>query len=126
MANIFEIGRITSNHACFQDWLKENELIRKEVYCAICFTEMKAVKGRPQMICSQRQKHPDGKTVKESVYKETIFEGSRSTPENIIKIISCFCRKLTYDQTAMETTSGRNLISKWYNFCREMCMLSIR
>ena len=59
------------------------------------------------------------------LYKNTIFEGQKSSPETIMEICWCFSLKLTYSQTAGQTKASPNSIHKWFSYFRELCMDSL-
>ena len=78
-----------------------------------CEGSMRLEPGKPLWICSKRAMHPNKKIKKMPLYKNTIFEGQKSSPETIMEICWCFSLKLTYSQTAEQTKASPNSIHKW-------------
>ena len=87
--NIFDFGEILKNRDKFEKWLKDNGLIKDVVRCGKCAEVMRPVAGKPQLVCAKKSQHVDGKLFRESSLKDSIFEGSRTSPEKIMEIIYC-------------------------------------
>ena len=126
MASIYEFGNIVRNYQDFNKWLKENKLIKSEIKCSECVSDMKEMPGKRMWTCSKRASHPSGKIVRESQLKGTLFQGARASPELIMELCSCFCLKLTYTETAAQTGATRQTISTWFTTFREICLEKLR
>ena len=122
---VFDFSATLKNYHAFQKWLVEVGLVPESKVCPDCEGSMRLEPGKPLWICSKRAKHPNKKIKKMSLYKNTIFEGQKSSPETIMEICWCFSLKLTYSQTAEQTKASPNSIHKWFSYFRELCMDSL-
>ena len=62
--------------------------------------------------------------------KGTWFENARMSPLQIMLLTHCFSTDNSYKQTEIEASVGdtklsQRTITEWFNFCREVCMISM-
>ena len=75
---VFDFSTTLKNYHDFQKWLIEVGLVPESKICPDCEGSMWLEPGKPLWIFSKRAKHPNKKTKKMSLYKNTIFEGHKS------------------------------------------------
>ena len=117
-----------ANKETLLEWLTEKGLLAKEVYCPICNGTMQLTS------CTDRS---DGfkyqcrsNTVKRhrtecSIRKNTWFEQSNLTLEEIMKLTYWWTAGLKENQIAMQLQLSSNTVVDWSMFCREVCEVFI-
>ena len=72
----YDFGAVVNDPPLFDQWLVENKLLQRVVYCPECFAEMKIVAGHPVVQCSKRSLHENKRLLRESRFKGTILKGA--------------------------------------------------
>ena len=107
----------------------EERLLAKVRFCSNCGDEMNLVKcnDRSDGLLWKCRKQVDGKKhrVEMSIWKDTWFEGSRWTLEEILKFTYLWCQDLDQRQIAHELGFAAQSGVDWDNFCREVCEVTL-
>ena len=83
---------------------------------------MHLVTGKPTWLCAKKSQHIDKKSISVSLYKGTLFEGSKASPQKIMHILYCWSLKLTFVQTRAQTGASPNTVDRWFTIFRKFCM----
>ena len=86
---------------------------------------MHLVAGKPTWLCAKKSQHIDKKSISVSLYKGTLFEGSKASPQKIMHILYCWSLKLTFVQTQAQTGASPTTVDRWFTIFRQICMDSL-
>ena len=86
---------------------------------------MHLVTGKPTWLCAKKSQHIDKKSIFVSLYKGTLFEGSKASPQKIMHILYCWSLKLTFVQTQAQTGASPTTVDRWFTIFRQICMDSL-
>ena len=106
-------------------WLMERELIAKSRLCPHCGSEMRLVQcdDRSDGCKWECKKQVNGKRhkVEFSIRKDSWFEASNLTLEEILKLTYWWCRDVDQETMRYEVDVGSHTAVDWDSFCREVC-----
>lgn len=113
----------------FVYWLMEEGLLAKEPLCPICAGEMSLSRCEDRSdgfkwecrIQVNFKKH----RAELSIRKDSWFEKSRMTLEEILKLSYWWCQDLDQKQIKHELGLGESTGVDWDSFCREVCEITL-
>jgi len=108
------------------EWLMEEKLLARSHLCPQCNTEMKLIKceDRSDGCKWECRSQSNGKRhkVELSLRKDSWFERSNMTLEEMLKFTYWWCCDLDQKQITHELGLSGNTAVDWDNFCRELSM----
>ena len=101
------------------EWLMEEGLLGKKQLCSLCGDKMKLV-DRSDGVKWECRKQVDGKShrVEKSIRKDSWFEQSKWTLEEILKFTYWWCQDLDQNQITHELRFAAHSGVDWDSFCR--------
>lgn len=106
-------------------WLMKRNLISSSRLCPYCDSEMRLVEcgDRSDGYKWECRRQVNGKRhkVELSIRKDSWFEGSNLTLEEILKLTYWWCRDVAQETMRFEVEVSGNTVVDWDSFCREIC-----
>ncbi|XP_064459292.1 uncharacterized protein LOC135369706 [Ornithodoros turicata] len=127
--NLFTLGRILKDTESTVSWIRERGLVLTTMICPHCGHELSPKPSQRtfgRFRC--RRNHAE---FCQSTTVGTWFENIRLAPEQVLILIYCFSKKMTFRQAideaslSSESTMSEATVADWYSYCREVCTDSI-
>ena len=114
----------TSSVESCVELVKERGLIPMERQCRVCGEQMHYEKDRSKIDgvrwrCSRRCRSTS------SIRTDTFFSGSKLSLCQMLTIMYSWSRGCKQAQTMVDSSTSKNTMVDWYNFCRDICIKAL-